>query len=55
MQEQPSPNIETKQATPNFPFCTDSFADAISDFERTLQRSKNKLYNNLPDVTAVSG
>ncbi|KAJ8938289.1 hypothetical protein NQ318_020348 [Aromia moschata] len=39
---------------PNFPFSTDSFDDAVSDFERTLQRSKNKLSNNLPDVTAVS-
>lgn len=54
IEEQSSPNPETKQPPPNFPFSTDSFADAISDFERTLQRSKNKLSNNLPDVTAVS-
>ncbi|KAJ8913164.1 hypothetical protein NQ315_009001 [Exocentrus adspersus] len=54
IQEQSSPVFQTQQLHPNFPFSTDSFADAISDFERTLQRSKNKLSNNLPDVTAVS-
>lgn len=37
----------------HFSLNQDSFDDAISDFERTLQRSKNKV--NLPDVTAVSG
>lgn len=29
--------------------------DAVSDFERTFQRSKINYQNNLPDVTAVSG
>ncbi|KAF5306031.1 hypothetical protein FQR65_LT00746 [Abscondita terminalis] len=34
----------------------DDFDEAISDFERTLQRSKTiKLSKNLPDVTAVNG
>lgn len=32
-----------------------SLNDAVNDFERTLQRSKVKYPNNLPDVTAVSG
>ncbi|KAL3289566.1 hypothetical protein HHI36_022982 [Cryptolaemus montrouzieri] len=32
----------------------DSFDNVIDDFEKTFQRSKNKLSNNLPDVTAVS-
>ena len=30
--------------------------NAVSDFEKTLQRSKHcTVHNNLPDVTAVSG
>lgn len=33
----------------------EGFDNALSDFERALQRSKNQLSNNLPDVTAVSG
>ncbi|XP_050314629.1 uncharacterized protein LOC126749060 isoform X2 [Anthonomus grandis grandis] len=37
----------------NFRFNAD-FDDAVSDFEKALQRSKKKLSNNLPDVTAVS-
>jgi hypothetical protein len=44
--------IETSSG--HFPISQDAFDDAVSDFERTLQRSKNKLSNNLPDVTAVS-
>lgn len=32
----------------------DSFDNVIDDFEKTFQRSNNKLSNNLPDVTAVS-
>lgn len=32
----------------------DGFDDAVQDFEQTLKKSKKK-YNNLPDVTAVSG
>lgn len=55
---QEASKIVQKQAahtTPqNFRF-NDGFDDAVSDFERALQRSKHKLPNNLPDVTAVSG
>ncbi|XP_030748449.1 KN motif and ankyrin repeat domain-containing protein 2 [Sitophilus oryzae] len=52
---QKSPKIiqKTNRQELQFPF-TDGFDDAVSDFERALQRSKNKLSNNLPDVTAVS-
>ncbi|XP_056646149.1 uncharacterized protein LOC130451264 isoform X1 [Diorhabda sublineata] len=46
--------VSTKTTRNKFPFITDGFDDAVTDFERTLQRSKNKLSNNLPDVTAVS-
>ncbi|XP_044256922.1 KN motif and ankyrin repeat domain-containing protein 2-like [Tribolium madens] len=52
IQEQETPKII--QTSSQLPVSQDAFDDAISDFERTLQRSKNKLYNNLPDVTAVS-
>ncbi|CAH1158574.1 unnamed protein product [Phyllotreta striolata] len=52
-QKDQSPNPSKTKAT-KFPFLADEFDDAVSDFERTLQRSKNKLSNNLPDVTAVS-
>lgn len=54
IQEQNSSPVLPKTTTNKFPFITDGFDDAVSDFERTLQRSKNKLSNNLPDVTAVS-
>ncbi|XP_060516365.1 uncharacterized protein LOC132695849 isoform X2 [Cylas formicarius] len=53
---QEEPKIIPKQtttSTEHFHF-NDDFDDAVSDFERALQRSKNKLSNNLPDVTAVS-
>lgn len=57
-QNSPSPKLskttKTSTTTTKFPFLADGFDDAVSDFERTLQRSKNKLSNNLPDVTAVS-
>ncbi|CAG9828437.1 unnamed protein product [Diabrotica balteata] len=55
IQEQttPSPNY-LRSTTNKFPFPTDGFDDAVSDFERTLQRSKKKVSSNLPDVTAVS-
>ncbi|CAG9816689.1 unnamed protein product [Phaedon cochleariae] len=52
-QNTPSP-VVTKTPTSKFPFQGDGFDDAVFDFERALQRSKNKLSNNLPDVTAVS-
>lgn len=55
--EQDSPKLMVK-TPPSFPssLVHDGFDDAVSDFERTLQRSKktNKLGINLPDVTAVT-
>ncbi|ENN74189.1 uncharacterized protein LOC109540990 isoform X1 [Dendroctonus ponderosae] len=54
---QEAPKIVQKQTahptSQNFRF-NDGFDDAVSDFERALQRSKHKLPHNLPDVTAVS-
>ncbi|CAH2007938.1 unnamed protein product [Acanthoscelides obtectus] len=53
IEEKNSPNITKTSRSFSF---NDGFNDAVSDFEKTLQRSnKKRLSNNLPDVTAVSG
>lgn len=55
IQEQASPKIVDQTSKTLYAFNLDGFNDAVTDFERTLQRSKNKNKHNLPDVTAVSG
>ncbi|XP_019881677.2 KN motif and ankyrin repeat domain-containing protein 2 isoform X2 [Aethina tumida] len=54
IQEQASPKIVDQTSKTLYAFNLDGFNDAVTDFERTLQRSKNKNKHNLPDVTAVS-
>lgn len=53
-QESPKIIQKARQSPVQYFQLSDGFEDAVSDFERALQRSKNKLSNNLPDVTAVS-
>ncbi|XP_017782820.1 PREDICTED: KN motif and ankyrin repeat domain-containing protein 2 [Nicrophorus vespilloides] len=52
MEAAPMPSLRDLEKSPLEQ--DNALSDAVSDFERTLQRSKNKLSNNLPDVTAVS-
>ncbi|XP_066248304.1 KN motif and ankyrin repeat domain-containing protein 3 isoform X1 [Euwallacea similis] len=52
--ETSSKPVQKPQEVQHFRF-NEGFDNAVSDFERALQRSKNhQLSNNLPDVTAVS-
>nr|XP_023014513.1 KN motif and ankyrin repeat domain-containing protein 2 isoform X1 [Leptinotarsa decemlineata] len=50
-----SPPLNSNTQQSKYAYTSDGFDDAVSDFERTLHRSKDTLSNNLPDVTAVSG
>ncbi|KAK5639313.1 hypothetical protein RI129_011805 [Pyrocoelia pectoralis] len=50
--EEELPHLDVKKSS----LIQDDLYEVVSDFERTLQRSKGKkLSNNLPDVTAVHG
>ncbi|KAF2885711.1 hypothetical protein ILUMI_20484 [Ignelater luminosus] len=52
IEEEPSTLTRKQINIKQSPLLQDGLEEAVSDFERTLQRS-NKLSNNLPDVTAV--